>query len=190
MATPAIPGKTPAQRTPTVAATEPSGRVTRHRASAPGATVARRFPLGFATRTRELVLWIVGIATPIGILGVNGAAFVMSHLAAFRVVIAACALVSSLLLNGISALWVLRSVEAGFTSLFSEYRRWLVALGVLIVLATSGFAAYFTYVGMQDPKHLPNRVAVITAILALGVPFALTWIGRRVATRRRTPETA
>lgn len=131
---------------------------------------------------------MVGIATPIGILAVNGAAFVMGHLAAFRVVIAACALISSLLLNGITALWVLRSVSAGFSSLYSEYRTWLVGLAVLVVLATSGFAAYFTYVGMQDPKHLPNQVAVITAVLALGIPFALTFIGRRMAGRKAAAE--
>jgi hypothetical protein len=130
----------------------------------------------------------VGIATPIGILAVNGAAFVMGHLAAFRVVIAGCALVSSLLLNGITAVWVLRSVSAGFSSLYGEYRKWLISLAVIVVLATAGFAAYFTYVGMQDPRRLPNRVAVITALLALGVPFALTWIGRRLANRRARTE--
>lgn len=144
--------------------------------------------MGFAARNREFVLWIVGIATPIGILGVNGAAFVMGHLAAFRLVIAACALVSSLLLNGITAVWVLRSVSAGFSSLYSEYRKWLIGAAGLVVLATSGFASYFTYVGMQDPRHLPNSVAVITAVLALGIPFALTWVGRRMAGRRAKAE--
>ena len=132
----------------------------------------------------------MGIATPIGILGVNAAAFVMGHLAAFRVVIAGCALVSSLLLNGITALWVLRAVSAGFASIYSEYRKWLMAFAVLVVAATSGFAAYFTYVGMQDPRHLPNQVAVITAVLALGVPFALTWVGRRMADRRGASDRA
>ena len=121
------------------------------------------------------------MATPIGILAVNGAAFVMQNLAAFRVLIAACALISSLLLNGLTALWVLRSVQAGAKSLYTEYRNWIVGAAVIVVLGSSAFASYFTFVGMRDPHHLPDRVAIITAVLALGVPFALTWIGRRMA---------
>jgi hypothetical protein len=127
---------------------------------------------------------VVGVATPIGILAVNFAAFVMGHLQAFRLAIAACALVSSVLLNGLTALWVLRAVAARASSLYTEYRNWLVGAAGLIVLASSAFAAYFTYVGMQDPRHLPNQVAVITAVLALGVPFVLTWVGRRVSQQR------
>ncbi len=124
------------------------------------------------------------MSTPIGILGVNGAAFVMGHLGAFRVAIAACALVSSVLLNGLTALWVLRAVAARATSLYTEYRNWLIGAAGIAVLASAAFAAYFTYIGMQDPRHLPNQVAVITAVLALGVPFALTWVGRRISQRR------
>lgn len=130
------------------------------------------------------MLLAVGVATPIGILAVNFAAFVMGHLAAFRLAIAACALVSSVLLNGLTALWVLRAVAARATSLYTEYRNWLIGAAGLIVLASSAFASYFTYVGMQDPRHLPNQVAVVTAVLALGVPFVLTWVGRRISQRR------
>lgn len=131
-----------------------------------------------------MVLLAVGVATPVGIIAVNFAAFVMGHLAAFRLAIAACALVSSILLNGLTALWVLRAVAARATSLYTEYRNWLLGAAGLVVLATAAFAAYFTYVGMQDPRHLPNQIAVITAVLALGVPFVLTWVGRRISERR------
>jgi hypothetical protein len=126
----------------------------------------------------------VGVTTPIGILAVNAAAFVMGHLAAFRLSIAACALISSLLLNGLTALWVLRAVAARLTSLYTEYRNWIIGAAGILVAASAAFASYFTYVGMQDPTHLPNRVAVITAVLALGVPFLLTWIGRRISETR------
>ena len=126
---------------------------------------------------------MIGVATPIGILAVNAAAFVMSNLSAFRVLIAACALVSSLLLNGLTALWVMRSVRTRFTAIYSEYQRWFFAAAVVAVLASSAFASYFTFVGMRDPHHLPDRVAIITAVLALGIPFLLTWVGRRMARR-------
>jgi hypothetical protein len=127
---------------------------------------------------------VVGVTTPIGILAVNFAAFVMGHLEAFRLAIAACALISSVLLNGLTAIWVLRAVAARATSLYTEYRNWLIGAAGLIVVASSAFAAYFTYLGMQDPRHLPNQVAVITAVLALGIPFGLTWVGRRISQRR------
>src|SRR5207302_6864160 len=103
---PATPGTKPARRTPAAAATdELPHRLDRHRASAPSARFARRFPLGLAGRSRELILLVVGVSTPIGILAVNAAAFVMGNLAAFRLLIAACALVSSVLLNGLTAIW-------------------------------------------------------------------------------------
>lgn len=127
---------------------------------------------------------MVGVSTPIGILAVNAAAFVMANLAAFRVLIAACALVSSVLLNGLTAIWVLRAVAARAASIYTEYRTWLIAVAGIVVAGSAAFASYFTYVGMQDPRHLPNQVAVVTAVLALGVPFALTWIGRRVSQRK------
>ena len=135
-------------------------------------------------RSREVVLLVVGVTTPIGILAVNGAAFVMGHLAAFRLLIAGCALISGLLLNGLTALWVLRAVASSATAIYVEYRNWLIGFAGILVLATAAFAAYFTYLGMQDPRHLPNQVAVITAVLALGVPFGLTWLGRRLSQRR------
>ena len=188
MAIPSTPGTTPARPAPAAAATdaEPHRRLEpkHRRASAPSARFARRFPFGLAARTRELVLLVVGVTTPIGILAVNAAAFVMGHLDAFRLVIAACALISSVLLNGLTALWVLRAVAARATSLYTEYRNWLIGAAGVLVIASSAFAAYFTYVGMQDPKHLPNQIAVITAVLALGIPFALTWIGRRMSERK------
>lgn len=130
------------------------------------------------------MLFAIGVAAPTGILVVNGSAFVMGHLGDFRTAIAAAALISSLLLNGLTAYWVLGFVQRQATALFAEYRRWLVALAVLVVLATSAGAGYFTYIGMRDPRHLPDKVAVLTALLALGVPLAITAVGRRASTYR------
>src|ERR1035437_7122935 len=58
-------------------------------------------------RVRESVLLVLGVITPIGILAVNVSAFVMSHLAQFRIGIAALALLSGLVLNGLTAWWLL-----------------------------------------------------------------------------------
>jgi len=117
----------------------------------------------------RLLLVAIGIITPIGILVVNGAAFVMANLAQFRIGIAVCALVSSLVLNGLTASWLLRL--AGRRS-------------ITIVLATSIGAAFFTYIGMSNPTHLPDALAVITSLLALLVPLGITYFSRLFANSR------
>ena len=61
-------------------------------------------------RVRESVLLTLGVITPIGILAVNFSAFVMAHLAQFRMGIAALALLSGLVLNGLTAWWLLRRI--------------------------------------------------------------------------------
>lgn len=142
------------------------------------------------------MLFGIGVAAPLGILVVNASAFVMTHLGDFRTAIAAAALVSSLLLNGLTAYWVLGFVQRQAAALFSEYRKWMIGLAVLVIAGTSAGAGYFTYLGMRDPRHLPDKVAVITALLALIVPLGITAVGRRMANgreqkglNRRSPQT-
>jgi 4-amino-4-deoxy-L-arabinose transferase-like glycosyltransferase len=123
-------------------------------------------------RARQIAFLVVGVTTPIGVLAVNGAAFLMAHLAEFRVLIAVCALVSSLFLNGLTAWLALRLASRRAPDIYREYRRWLIGLAAIIVVVSSVFAAYLTYLGMQDPRHLPNRIAVVTAGVLLLVPVA------------------
>jgi hypothetical protein len=126
----------------------------------------------------RLLLVLIGVITPVGILVVNAAAFVYKNLAQFRIGIAICALISSLVLNGLTASWLLRLAGRRSISLYLEHRDWATIVATLIVLATSVGAAIFTYIGMSDPNHLPDGLAVITAVLALLVPFALTYFSR------------
>jgi hypothetical protein len=126
----------------------------------------------------RLLLVVIGVITPVGILVVNAAAFVYKNLAQFRIGIAICALISSLVLNGLTASWLLRLAGRRSISLYLEHRDWATIVATLIVLATSIGAAIFTYIGMSDPNHLPDGLAVITAVLALVVPFALTYFSR------------
>jgi hypothetical protein len=126
----------------------------------------------------RLLLVVIGVITPVGILVVNAAAFVYKNLAQFRIGIAICALISSLVLNGLTASWLLRLAGRRSISLYLEHRDWATIVATLIVLATSIGAAIFTYIGMSDPNHLPDGLAVITAVLALVVPFAITYFSR------------
>jgi hypothetical protein len=132
----------------------------------------------------RLVLLIIGIITPIGILVVNAAAFVMRNLAQFRIGIAVCALISSLVLNGLTASWLLRLAGRRSISIYIQHRDWATIVATIIVIGTSIGAAIFTYIGLNNPTQLPNGLAVLTALLALLVPLALTYFSRLFANPR------
>ena len=141
-------------------------------------------------RVQEVVFLVIGVTTPVGILAVNGSAFVMRNLASFRLILSICALVSALFLNGLAAYEILRRSHLHLPDLMAEYRKWIYALAGLIVVVSAVVGAYFTFVGMRDPNRLPDRTAVLTAFGLLFVPFAITYIARRIEERRNpTPVT-
>ena len=119
--------------------------------------------------------------TPIGILAVNASAFVMVHLVAFRWGIAACALLSGLVLNGLTAWWLLRLASKTAPPLYREYRFWLMGGAVAIVLLTAGAGGYLTYLGLRDPRRLPDLLSVVVASIMLLLPFAVSLVARRWA---------
>src|SRR3974377_2025791 len=96
-------------------------------------------------RIREYALLFLGVITPIGILAVNVSDFVMGHLPAFRMVIAACALITVLVLNGLTAWWLLRLASRNANPLYREYRTWAIGIAVLIVALTAVGGGYLTY---------------------------------------------
>lgn len=138
-------------------------------------------------RVRELLLVVIGVITPVGVLAVNASAFIMQHLGEFRLTIAACALISALVLNGFSAYWALRYAERNATPLFTEYRVWAITLAVLAVLISAGVTTVMTYLGMRDPRHLPDLLSVLGSLAALAMPFALTYVQRRISRQRQRP---
>jgi len=121
------------------------------------------------------------VITPVGILAVNASAFVMVHLEAFRIGIAACALVSGLVLNGLTAWWLLRLASRNAPPLFREYRMWAIGSAMLLVLVTAGAGGYLTYLGLRDPKRLPDALSVIVATFMIALPLAVSVAARRIA---------
>jgi len=121
------------------------------------------------------------VITPVGILAVNASAFVMVHLNAFRIGIAACALLSGLVLNGLTAWWLLRLASRNAPPLYREYRIWAIGAAVLLVLLTAVGGGYLTYLGLNDPKRLPDALSVIVATFMLLLPLAVSVAGRRLA---------
>ena len=111
---------------------------------------------------------------------VNLSAFVMAHLSQFRLLIAACALVSSLVLNGLAVFWLIGVGRRRQSRFVVEYPELVRAAAAIVVVGSATVAAYLTYVGMRDPHHLPNALAIVVSILALLIPFALAVLGRLV----------
>jgi|SRR5215467_5347273 len=130
-------------------------------------------------RVREFLLLALGVLTPVGILAVNVSAFVMGHLFALRLIIAGCALVSGLVLNGLTAWWVLRLASKNANPLYREYRTWLIGAAVIIVAATAGAGGYLTYLGMRDPTRLPDSLSMIVATFMLLLPLGVAFASRR-----------
>jgi hypothetical protein len=130
-------------------------------------------------RVREIVFLVVGASTPVGILAVNGAAYVMQHLGGFRTGIAVCALVSGLSLNGLTAWVAVERAERFAPQLFAEYRIWIVSAVGVFVIVFSSLGAYWTYQSMY-PQQLPNVYAVLTALWLLFLPVLMTFVARRL----------
>jgi len=119
------------------------------------------------------------VITPLGILAVNASAFVMVHLEAFRFGIAGCAVISGLVLNGLTAWWLLRLVSRNNPPLYREYRLPAMVGSILIVLLTAAAGGYLTYLGLRDPRHLPDALSVIVATVMIALPFAVSLAARR-----------
>ena len=105
----------------------------------------------------------------------------MVHLTQFRIGIAACALVSGLVLNGLTAWWLLRLASRNAPPLYREYRMWAVGAAVLIVLLTASGGGYLTYLGLNNPSRLPDPLSVVVATFMLALPFAVSVAARRMA---------
>lgn len=104
----------------------------------------------------------------------------MAHLTQFRVGIAACALISGLVLNGLTAWWLLRLARRNAPPLYREYRLWAIGAAVLVVLLTASAGGYLTYLGLKDPQRLPDPLSVLVSAVMLALPFAVSLAGRRM----------
>lgn len=139
--------------------------------------------MNWVNRWRAGILIFLGVITPIFVLAVNVSAFIMAHLNDFRISIALLALVSGLLLNGLSAYWALRFAQRQATPLFTEYRVWITALAVIAVLLSAVIGAYLNYLGLVNRRSLPNGMSVLGAVFTLAVPFGFTFFQRRILPR-------
>ena len=105
----------------------------------------------------------------------------MLHLVQFRFGIAGLAVISGLVLNGLTAWWLLRLASRNAPPLYREYRTWAIGAAVLIVLLTASAAGYLTYLGLKDPSRLPDPLSIVVATFTLLLPLAVAVAGRRIA---------
>ena len=136
------------------------------------------------TKFAEYLFILIGVVTPIGVLAVNGSAYVMQHLAQFDVILGASALVSSIFLMGVSFRATLGHVSRRIPNFYAEYRTWAIVLSVLIVVGWSALGAWGTYLSMRDPSRLPNLPAVLVSLALLAMPIVTVLGSRQLEARR------
>lgn len=133
-------------------------------------------------RLGNIAVLVVGLVAPLGVLAVNGAVFLMQHVSTFRLIIAVLTAVSGIVLNSLVARQALRFARLNLPLIYREYRRWIIILAVIGVLISVLLGTFLTYEGMADIRHLPSAAAVLGSLVALIMPFALTF-GERMVLR-------
>jgi hypothetical protein len=148
----------------------------RRRASRPPAPPperGRRTPWQVA---RAWIIPVIGGITPVLLIVVNVAAFIVQNLSAFRWTITILAFVSGIMLDSWTALNIYRALRVRYPShpLLQDSNQELllvVSMGVIIVL--SFISGYFCYQGLGDASNLPNRLTFITGAVAIATPILL-----------------
>jgi hypothetical protein len=147
------------------------------RPALPGAQ--RRHP----GRVRRWAIPALGAVTPVALIVVNIAVFIVKHLAAFRWSIAILAFVSGMMLNSWIGLKIYRLFQQRYRehALVSDVNQDMVLIGgMAVIIAISFVTALFCYLGLSNEASLPNAMTFLTGIFAIAVPFTLQFIFQRV----------
>jgi hypothetical protein len=142
---------------------------------------------GLGNSTRGLMLTVLSVITPAGLVLVNVAAYVMGHLEAFRLAITVSAVVSTVVLNGITAITAYRLGASLWPEhwFFDRARRGgLVASFTFLLLLGATVAGVLTYQGLSDPRKLPNLSTFLAGLIGLVIPLTLALLLRENVSRR------
>lgn len=141
---------------------------------------------------RRWTIPIIGSITPVGLIVVNVAAFIVHHLAEFRLIITIGAFVSTVLLGSWQAVKFYRLMKqrAPQVSLVDETNEDLVLVGgMTFVILVSVLAAYLCYIGLSDERNLPNVGTFLGGAIGIALPVILQVFFRRTLhTDRRAAE--
>ena len=154
-------------------------------------------PRGVVPFLKRWTIPIIGAITPVGLIVVNVAAFIVKHLSEFRWSITVAAFVSSMMLNSWMAINVYRVVQRRRpeNSLVQDRNQELVLVGgVAVVIALSVLAALFCWLGLSNADSLPNAATFLSGAVAIVIPIVLQGVfgresarGKRAAAGRVTP---
>ena len=128
-------------------------------------------------RLRESVLLTLGVITPIGILAVNFSAFVMVHLPECRIGIAALALLSGLVLNGLTAWWLLRLASRSAAPLFAEYRMWAIGISCLALFPAAICMLFEAIFVATERAEFQTLGSIIESLLRISLSIAVLQLG-------------
>jgi hypothetical protein len=142
-------------------------------------------PRGLVPFLKRWTIPIIGAITPVGLIVVNVAAFIVKHLSEFRWSITVAAFVSSMMLNSWMAVNVYRVLQRRRPEhpLVQDRNQELALIaGVGLVIIFSVAAAVLCYWGLNDPNSLPNGATFFSGALAIALPIVLQGLfarGRR-----------
>ncbi|MGD1053091.1 MAG: hypothetical protein ABR950_04610 [Candidatus Dormibacteria bacterium] len=145
-----------------------------------------RPPIRRSGRVRRWAIPALGAVTPVALIVVNIAVFIVKHLAAFRWSIAILAFVSGMMLNSWIGLKIYRLFQTRYREnpLVSDVNQDMVLIGgMAVVIGISFVTALFCYLGLANEASLPNAMTFLTGIFAIVVPFAFQFVFERVLGR-------
>ena len=132
---------------------------------------------------RRWTIPAIGALTPVGLIIVNIAAFIVNNLQQFRWTITVLAFVSGLMLNSWTALKIYRVARLRWPEhpLLEERNQEVVLVGGIAIITVIAFiTALFCYRGLSDARDLPNATTFITGVVAILIPILLQAIFGRL----------
>jgi hypothetical protein len=125
---------------------------------------------------------IIGALTPISLIIVNIAAFIVQNLTQFRWTITILAFVSGIMLNSWTALNIYRVLQArrpDHAIVHERNQEVVLVAGMAIVIIFAFLTALFCYLGLANASKLPNGLTFFTGFFAMAIPILLRAAFRR-----------
>ena len=130
---------------------------------APASPITRRRLAGLLGFLKKWTIPVVAGVTPVGLMVINIAYFLVKHLEQFRWAIAVMAFLSGMMLNTYVGLNIYRFVQRrfpDFTLVQQRNEELMVALGMGVITVLTFVLAYFTYQGLTADQ-LPGGFTFI-----------------------------
>ena len=122
---------------------------------------------------------------------VNIAAFIVHHLAEFRLVITVLAFVSGMMLNSWTGITIYSWLKArrGDHPMFDKSNEELLIIGGMgVIILFAALTAWLCWQGLANEKDLPNAWTFVTGVFAILIPIVLQRWAHRAERREARVE--